>query len=955
MSESGRSSGDAGNDRRVERSPALPPPAPRDGSDVEDDDWPVDGTTTALPRVAQPAPPGSRSTGSTPAAPPRTDGHLANQPTTALPRRPAPPYYPPAPAHGGYRSPRAPRPDQRSAAPRPDSPDALRYQPPVGPSWAPQEPYRGNPEQPAPAGEARYERHSPDQRRHDQPRYDQSRYDQRPSGAPQDDRTRADGPRHDAPPNDRPRPGAPGQDAPRQGAPRRDRAEYGRQPDEPPRDQQPGPPHGSSPYQPSAHETQQYGAQQHDAQHHGTQQYDAQQYDAHRYQPRQSELTRYDAPRYDDRQFEAEHDEPHDERRPSDAPRYTGRPRDDARYDPPPYDSPPYDTAPDDNPAHDPPRYHPPRYDLRSGQPEQPDHPEQPDQRPRRPSPRGSHLPPYSEPHTDSAAAGTPRAGIRSPRKLTVTRVAALRSRELTHRGVEMFHRATTADGADKSGLTHLTYAVMANYAVDAALAVALAGTLFFAAATAESTGRVLLYLVITVAPFAVIAPFIGPMLDRLQSGRRLALAISSFGRALLALLMAFNFSHFNPWVIYPCALGNLVLSKAFGVLKAALTPRVLPQQITLVKTNSRLTTFGMIAGGVAGAVAAGLSKVTGSPGALFFTAACAIAGGVLCLRIPAWVESTEGEVPVKQPGTGDRSKKGFPQIVTATLWANSMIRVETGFLALFIAFVVKSQYPQPAHSAFTQLLLLGVIGGAAGVGGFVGNTMGARLHLSAPETISLVSLVAVVVTTLVAVLVPGLATAALVGFVGSTASSLAKVSLDSVIQDHLPEESRASGFGKSESLLQLGWVFGGVLGLLLGGVWTFGHANIYAIGFATITVLLLVGLTQSWLVRSGRSLFPDLPARRSPGRTGRAGRPSKRHSKRPPDAAGAENAGGWASDTDRLARPASTTATLHETSALDGTDPRRGSTDRYTSGQRPSDRPAAGRGRRARKAGRDR
>ncbi len=486
------------------------------------------------------------------------------------------------------------------------------------------------------------------------------------------------------------------------------------------------------------------------------------------------------------------------------------------------------------------------------------------------PPPRGSHLPPYSEPLGAGAAEpdvkGQP--GTRSPRKLTVTRVAALRSRELTNRGVQMFHRATTADGADKSGLEHLTYAVMANYAVDAALAVALAGTLFFAAAAAESTGRVLLYLVITVAPFAVIAPFIGPMLDRLQSGRRLALAMSSFGRALLALLMAFNFSNFNPWVIYPCALGNLVLSKAFGVLKAALTPRVLPEQITLVKTNSRLTTFGMIAGGAAGALAAGLSKAFGSPGALFFTAACAVGGGILCLRIPAWVESTEGEVPVKQVATG--TARGFPPVVVATLWANSMIRVETGFLALFIAFVVKSQYPQPQYSAFTQLLLLGVIGAAAGVGGFAGNAMGARLPLSAPETISLLSLVAVFVATVVAVVAPGLATAAIFGFVGSTASSLAKVSLDSVIQRDLPEESRASGFGKSESILQLAWVFGGVLGLLLGGVWTFGHANVYVIGFSVVGILLVAGLVQSWLIRTGRSMLPAVRTRRSGRRNAR-------------------------------------------------------------------------------------
>jgi hypothetical protein len=94
---------------------------------------------------------------------------------------------------------------------------------------------------------------------------------------------------------------------------------------------------------------------------------------------------------------------------------------------------------------------------------------------------------------------------------------------------------------------------------------------------------------------------------------------------------------------------------------------------------------------------------------------------------------------------------------------------------------------------------------------------------------------------------------------VGSTASSLAKVCLDSVIQHELPEASRASAFGLSETVLQLSWVFGGVVGLLIGGVWSFGHDSVYSIGFAVITVLLIIGLAQSWLVRSGRSLFPWL------------------------------------------------------------------------------------------------
>ena len=62
-----------------------------------------------------------------------------------------------------------------------------------------------------------------------------------------------------------------------------------------------------------------------------------------------------------------------------------------------------------------------------------------------------------------------------------------MRGRQFTEGSVRAFHRAATADGADRSGLTALTYATMMSYAVDAAIAVALANTLFFSAATAES------------------------------------------------------------------------------------------------------------------------------------------------------------------------------------------------------------------------------------------------------------------------------------------------------------------------------------------------------------------------------------------------------------------------------------------------------------------------------------
>ena len=470
------------------------------------------------------------------------------------------------------------------------------------------------------------------------------------------------------------------------------------------------------------------------------------------------------------------------------------------------------------------------------------------------PEPPAPEPAPEPEPIPDPA----PEPPRRMPRKLTVTRVAALRSREITENGWRAFHRAATADGADRSGLTALTYATMMTYAVDAAVAVALANTLFFAAATAESKTNVALYLAITVAPFAVVAPVIGPLLDRLQRGRRTALAVSFGGRALLAVVMAFGY---HSWVLYPAALGAMVLSKSFVVLKAAVTPRVLPETITLVTTNSRLTTFGLASGAVFGGIAAGVAAVWGSPGALFFTAALGVAGTLLCLRIPAWVEVTEGEVPATLHEPGDaqdeqpaaaRERTPMGRAVLVALWGNGAARVLTGFLTLFVAFVVKAQAEtEPAR----QLLLIGVVGAAAGVGSFAGNAIGSPQRFDHSDALIFVAVVIAATAAACAAFLPGIGTAAVTALVAATCSALAKVALDAVVQRDLPERSRASAFGRSETVLQLAWVFGGALGVLL-------PHDSFRLGFGIVAGVMVLAGAQAALVSRGRTLFA-LPRRR--------------------------------------------------------------------------------------------
>ncbi|OBI73092.1 hypothetical protein A5663_07110 [Mycobacterium sp. E740] len=498
--------------------------------------------------------------------------------------------------------------------------------------------------------------------------------------------------------------------------------------------------------------------------------------------------------------------------------------------------------------------------------------------RPRRnaPSPSANRwLPPLDEPAREFGSAPGPHSsGSSAGERITVTRAAAQRSREMGSKMYGLVHRAATADGADKSGLTALTWPVVANFAVDAAMAVALANTLFFAAATGESKSRVALYLLITIAPFAVIAPLIGPALDRLQHGRRVALAASFALRTVLAVVLIANYDGatdtFPSWVLYPCALGMMVLSKSFSVLRSAVTPRVLPPSIDLVRVNSRLTTFGLLGGTmVGGAIAAGaeyLFKLVEMPGALYVTVAVSVAGAALAMRIPKWVEVTEGEVPATlsyHGRTGELRRGAAPHppakaarqplgrnSITA-LWGNCTIKVMVGFLFLYPAFVAKSH----DASGWEQLRILGVIGAAAAVGNFAGNFASARLKLGHPAQVVVRCTVVVTLAALAAALTGDLLVAAVATLLTSGASAIGKASLDASLQDDLPEESRASAFGRSESVLQLAWVAGGAVGVLV-------YTELW-VGFTAITSVLILGLAQTVVSYRGESLVPGLGGNR--------------------------------------------------------------------------------------------
>jgi MFS family permease len=421
------------------------------------------------------------------------------------------------------------------------------------------------------------------------------------------------------------------------------------------------------------------------------------------------------------------------------------------------------------------------------------------------------------------------------------------------------FTRSTRAEGAGASGLASLIDLHAIQSAGDALLTVALANTLFFSVAVDQARSRVALYLLITMAPFSLIAPVIGPLLDRFRNGRRYALATTLILRAFLAWVMAGAVGTKGGFALYPAAFGALVCSKAYGVSRSAVVPRVLPPNVTLVRGNARLTLWGVLTATVAAPIGQGLSWATGSPSwTLRLCSLVYLVGIVFAIKLPERVDSSEGEVrlrrrprrprPALEPGsvpeaTVARSTyrrilpplRGIGPRMTTMLRAGAGLRAFNGFLTLFLAFLIR-RHPL---GVFHPNADLGVIVACAALGSVLGTTLGGWLKPRQPEILAIVSLFSAAAIGVVTAIWFNLGTAALAILVSNISQSLSKLGLDSVIQRDAVEHVRTSAFARSETVLQLSWVLGGFVAILLpsnGSLGlTLGSAVLIVVLFSTV------------------------------------------------------------------------------------------------------------------------
>lgn len=340
----------------------------------------------------------------------------------------------------------------------------------------------------------------------------------------------------------------------------------------------------------------------------------------------------------------------------------------------------------------------------------------------------------------------------------------------------------------------------------DALVTVALAGSLFFNISPTAARSRVALGLIFTLLPFAVVAPFLGPIIDRTRGGRRMMVLLSAIGRALVCLAMAHVV---NGLLLFPAAFASLVLSKTYVVAKASLVPTVVKSHNELVEANSRLALGGALVGFLMSLPGIAILKLFSASALLNVDAFVFFCAALAAMRIVArrpdegLPEGEQGEHPA-----GSGAVVWGPAVAIGAL-AMATLRAVVGFTTFLIAFSFRRGHVSTIW--FGVVLIFSVVGGLLGTA-------------AAPYLRERVREEQMVVGALAGVAVLGLAmsqlsgplaAAVLAGGVGFAASG-AKQAFDSLVQRDVPRAHQARAFARFEATFQLVWVLGGLLPVLI-------------------------------------------------------------------------------------------------------------------------------------------
>jgi hypothetical protein len=340
----------------------------------------------------------------------------------------------------------------------------------------------------------------------------------------------------------------------------------------------------------------------------------------------------------------------------------------------------------------------------------------------------------------------------------------------------------------------------------DALVAVALAGSIFVSVPVHAARGRTALGLVCTLLPFVVVAPFTGPLTDRVRAGQRTVIFLAGLGRVVACVMIA---AWLDSLLLFPAAFVYLVCSKTHAVARASLVPVVVDHPEVLVPANAKLAAGSSLASGCAAGVGALFYKLLGSDAVLAVASLIFAAGAALAVDL---LPSTRPQQAPTDPGPSRSARLRAPAAVLRAGSAMAGLRAMSGLLTALVIFGLRQQG--------APLAWYGAVGVAALAANLCGalvapwaRRFGAEGRLVAASSL-LVGLTAIAVSqwpearrrpaALVLVIMIALG------------ASIAKTAFDAIVQEEIPPSQRATFFARLEALLQSCWVVGALIPTLV-------------------------------------------------------------------------------------------------------------------------------------------
>lgn len=346
----------------------------------------------------------------------------------------------------------------------------------------------------------------------------------------------------------------------------------------------------------------------------------------------------------------------------------------------------------------------------------------------------------------------------------------------------------------DRLTITHCVHAAAETF-----FTVSMAGSIFFSVSPDAARPRVLLFLVLTLGPFLVMAPLVGPFVDRVRGGLPTTMVATFIVRTVLALLLAQNL---RTLLLFPLAFGILVVAKTYTVSRNALVPSLVGNQQDLVAANARLSRSATFASGLAAAVAVWVFAAFSGAWTLRVAAIVYVVGAVCAWRVRAVAKplepvGVEAFVELVQPD------------VSGAVWDMIALRAAIGFALFQFGFSLRAE----GAAAW----VLGAVILANGLGGFTGTVVSPWLRSKMSER-SMFTLALVGSTTMATVCGIAFSGPTLIAtvFVLGLAVSVGRRALDATIQRDAPRARRGQVYASIETWLELAWVGAACLAVAL-------------------------------------------------------------------------------------------------------------------------------------------